>query len=122
MPIVDVSPVVSEKGKLRADAARMLADSIARVFNAERGRVWVRVTELHESGYAENGTSLAKDGLPVFVQVLHADWPDQASRPTEARAIAEAVAVGLVRQVQLIHVIYAPAGRGRVALGSRLVE
>ena len=122
MPIVDVSPVVSEKGKLRADAARMLADSIARVFNAERGRVWVRVTELHESGYAENGTSLAKDELPVFVQVLHADWPDQESRSTEARAIAEAVAFSLSRQVELVHVIYAPSGRGRVALGGKLVE
>ena len=122
MPIIDVSPVVSASNRLRADAAQILADSLARVFKAEDGQVWVRITKIHESGYAENGACVAKNELPVFVQVLHADWPDQESRSTEARAIAAAVAFSLSRQVELVHVIYAPSGRGRVALGGKLVE
>jgi len=122
MPIIDVSPVVSASNRLRTDAAQILADSLARVFKAEDGQVWVRITEIHESGYAENGACVARNELPVFVQALHADCPDQESRSKEASAIAEAVAVNLRRQVALVHVIYAPSGRGRVAFGGKLVE
>jgi hypothetical protein len=55
------------------------------------------------------------------VQVLHADTPDQGSRIQEAKALAEAVAACLGRQVQRVHIEYEPDGRGRVAFGGKLV-
>ncbi len=121
MPIVDVRPVVSDSRKLPDDAAQMLADSIARVLSAKAGRVWVRMTELPDGKYAENEATVEDNDLPVFVQVLHADWPDEQTRIKEAAALAEAVAISFGRQIERVHVEYAPPGRGRVAFGGRLV-
>jgi phenylpyruvate tautomerase PptA (4-oxalocrotonate tautomerase family) len=122
MPIVDVRPVVSASRKLPSDAAQTLADSIARVLSADTGRVWVRVTELQDGKYAENGATVEDDDLPVFVQVLHADWPDEEARVKEAEELAAAVASSLRRPVERVHVEYAPPGRGRVDFGGKLVR
>ena len=121
MPIVDVHPVVSASRKLPENAAQTLADSISRVLNARRGRVWVRVTELPDGQYAENGATLADNDLPVFVRVLHADWPEEDTRGKEAVALAASVAACLGRQVEQVHIEYAPPGRGRIAFGGKLV-
>ncbi len=122
MPIVDVRPVVSASRKLPSDAAQTLAASIARVLGADTGRVWVRVTELQDGKYAENGAMVEDDDLPVFVQVLHTDWPDEEARVNEAEQLAAAVASSLRRPVERVHVEYAPPGRGRVAFGGKLVR
>ncbi len=121
MPIVDVRPVVSATCTLPDDAAQMLADSISRVLHAKAGLVWVRMTELPDGKYAENGARLGDNNLPVFVQVLHADWPEAEARPKEAEALAAAVAASLGRRVDQVHIEYAPPGRGRVAFGGKLV-
>ena len=121
MPIVDVRPVVSASQHLAADAAQVIADSIARVLSADPGRVWVRFAELPKDRYAENGEVVDDNDLPVFVQVLHADWPTEDSRVQEAKALAVAVAASLGRQVERVHIEYAPPGRGRVAFGGKLV-
>ena len=121
MPILDVRPVVSLSCKLPNNAAQTLADSISQVMNAKTGRIWVRVTELPNGKYAENGTTVRDDELPVFVQVLHADWPDEGARGEEAAALAVAIAASLGRQVEQVHIEYAPPGRGRVAFGGKLV-
>ena len=122
MPIVEVRPVVSASRKLPSDAAQTLADSIARVLGAKTGRVWVRMTELQSGKYAENGATVEDDDLPIFVQILHADWPDEEARVKEAEELAEAVASSLMRPVEHVHVEYAPPGRGRVAFGGKLVR
>ena len=121
MPIVDVRPVVSASRKLPDDAAQMLADSISRVLNAKTGTVWVRMTELPSGSYAENEATVEDNDLPVFVQVLHADWPEEDAILQEAEALAAAVAASLGRKVERVHIEYAPPGRGRVAFGGKLV-
>ena len=121
MPIIDVRPVVSASHELPEGAAQILADSISRELNAQTGRVWVRLIEIPKGKYAENGEVLEDKELPVFVQVLHADWPDEGVRVQEAEAIAAAVAASLGRQVERVHIEYAPPGRGRVAFGGKLV-
>ena len=120
MPIIDVRPVVSAS-QLPDNAAQIIADSIARELNANTGRVWVRLTELPREKYAENGEVVEDNDLPVFVQVLHADWPIENARVQEAEALAVAVAACLGRQVERVHVEYAPPGRGRIAFGGKLV-
>lgn len=121
MPLLDVRPVVSASHELPAHAAQTLADSISRALNAQTGRVWVRLTEIPKGKYAENGEVLQDNELPVFVQVMHADWPDEGARVQEAEALAVAVAASLGRQVERVHIEYAPPGRGRVAFGGKLV-
>jgi len=81
----------------------------------------VRMTELPNERYAENGTTVEDNDLPVFVHVLHADWPEEDIRFKEAEALAVAVAASLGRQVEHVHIEYAPPGRGRVAFGGKLV-
>jgi hypothetical protein len=122
MPIVDVCPVLSASRKLPPDAAQTLADSIARVLSVETGRVWVRMTELQDGKYAESEATVEDDGLPVFVQTLHADWPGEDARVKEAEERAETVASSLRRPVEHVHVEYAPPGRIRVAFGGQLVQ
>ena len=121
MPIIDVRPVVSASRKLPENAAQTIADSISRVLNAKTGGVWVRMTALPAGQYAENGATAEDNDLPVFVRVLHADWPEEDTRRKEAAALAASVASCLGRQVQHVHIEYALPGRGRVAFGGKLV-
>jgi phenylpyruvate tautomerase PptA (4-oxalocrotonate tautomerase family) len=121
MPIIDVRPVVSDPRELPADAAQVLADSIAQVLGAKPGRVWVRLSELPKDEYAENGEAVEDNDLPVFVSVLLADWPRDDDKVQQARELAVAVAASLGRQVERVHIEYAPPGRGRVAFGGKLV-
>ena len=121
MPIVDVRPVVSASRELPANAARLLAEAISQVLNAEAGRVWVRLAEIPQDRYAEYGTDIEDDDLPGFATVLLADWPEQDLRVGQAEAVAFAVAASLGRQAERVHIEYSPPGRGRVAFGGRLV-
>lgn len=79
------------------------------------------MAEIHDGNYAENGASIEGNDLPVFVQVLHADWPTEEARVQEATALAAAIAICLGRQPERVHVEYAPPGRGRIAFGGKLV-
>ena len=121
MPIIDICPVDSTSSNLPENAAQTIADSISRVLNAKTGRVWVRITELAAGQYAENGATVEDNDLPVFVRVMHADWPDEDTRSDEAAALAASVASCLGRQVEHVHIEYAPPGRSRVAFGGKLV-
>ena len=121
MPIIDVCPVVSASMKLPENAAQTIADSISRGLNAKTGQVWVRMTELAAGKYAENGATVEDNDLPVFVRVLHADWPEEDTRSNEAAALAASVASCLGRHVEHVHIEYAPPGRSRIAFGGKLV-
>ena len=107
--------------KLPENAAQTIADSISRGLNAKTGQVWVRMTELAAGKYAENGVTVEDNDLPVFVRVLHADWPEEDTRSNEAAALAASVASCLGRHVEHVHIEYAPPGRTRIAFGGKLV-
>ncbi len=120
MPIIDVQ-LVAEAPRLPEDLASRLAESLAGVFSSPTGRVWVRLSVLPSTHYAENGGQ-APDALPAFVRVLHADLPSNEVLSTQAQAISKAVAACVARPSQSVHVEYAPAGRGRVAFGGQLLR
>ena len=120
MPIVDVCTVMPDASPLPAGTAKALANSIAAVFNVGAGRVWLRLQVLPQSHYAENGPG--EDPSPVFVKVIHADLKPADQLAQEAMALTQAVAACLGRNAELIHVEYAPAGRGRMAFGGNLVH
>ena len=120
MPILDVCIVAPEGGHVRAGAAKTLANAVAEVFGADPGRVWVRVQALPQSLYAENGND--EDPSPVFVKVMHADLKVIDHLEREAMELAHAVASCLGCQTELVHIEYAPAGRGRIAFGGKLLK
>jgi len=120
MPIVDIQLVSGGGGQSEHMAAKA-AEALAGVFGAPAGRVWVRLSFLTSSAYAENGTPEAPSSAPVFVRVLHADLPAREALALEARAISQAIGACVQRGPQRVHVEYAPAGRGRVAFGGDLL-
>ena len=120
MPIVDVQ-LVAEGPNVPSGLAARLAESLAGVFSSPTGRVWVRLSLLPSTQYAENGVR-APDALPVFVRVLHADLPPDDALSTQAQVISKAVAACVARPSQWVHVEYAPAGRGRMAFGGQLLR
>lgn len=90
MPIVDVQ-LVSGGGGQTEDMAASIANALADVFQAQPGRVWVRISYLPSSSYAENDITEAPLFAPVFVRVLHADLPPLEALALEASAVAKAV-------------------------------
>lgn len=120
MPIVDVQ-LVAEDPRVPDDLASRVAESLAGVFRSPAGRVWVRLSVLPATHYAENGAQ-GPAAMPVFVRVLHADLPADDVLAAQALAISKAVAACVARPSESVHVEYAPAGRGRMAFGGQLVR
>jgi phenylpyruvate tautomerase PptA (4-oxalocrotonate tautomerase family) len=120
MPIIDAQIVLPAAAELPPGTAQALADAMAQVFGSPPGRVWVRLHALPTADYAENGS--APPPLPVFLRVLHADLPSADVLAAQARALAQSAAAVLGREQELVHVEYAPPGRGRVAFGGQLVR
>jgi len=120
MPIVDVKIVAPAGTVLPEGTARALAQALAAVFQAPEGRVWVRLSQLAEHLYAENGP--AERGHPVFITVLYADLPPREALVAQALALSKAVSGCLGREPEHVHVEFSPPGRGRVAFGGKLLQ
>lgn len=123
MPILDIERVLPDG----ADAAptglaAALADATGRVFGSAPGRTWVRLRALPASAYAENGTTLAADALPVFVTALLAQPPKGDALAAQVRALTDAVAQALHVDATRVHVQFAPPGIGRQAFGGTLIR
>jgi phenylpyruvate tautomerase PptA (4-oxalocrotonate tautomerase family) len=122
MPILDVTLVPGNGETLAADLPRQLADAAGRAFGAAPGSVWVTLHLLPVDRYAENDTAAADTPRPVFVRVLKAIEDTADARAAEAAALAAAFAACLACDPSHVHLIYEPAGRGRVAFGGRLAR
>lgn len=120
MPILDVQIVGPVPAALDAGLAARLADAAARVFAAPPGSTWVRVHRLAAADYAENGGIDPEDAPPLFVSLLLAEPPEGEARAAQAAALAEALAAAAGRPTDRVHLLYEPAGRGRVAFGGRI--
>ncbi len=120
MPIVDVQ-VVAKGSAVPEGLALRLAEALAPVLSAPPGHAWVRLSILPEAQYAENGANEGATSLPVFVRLLHADLPNAEVLAMQAEAISRTVALCIPCFPHQVHVEYAPAGRGRVAFGGKLL-
>lgn len=121
MPVIDVSWVGGPTAAVPPDLARRIADAAGSVLGLPAGRVWVRLALLPLGHYAENGIADADLPRPVFVTVMHADLPAADLLAAQARALADALAAAVPCDPALVHLEYAPPGRGRVAFGGRLM-
>jgi phenylpyruvate tautomerase PptA (4-oxalocrotonate tautomerase family) len=122
MPIVDIKLVLRKDASPRPRLARAIADAVGAALHLPPGRVWVRVSAIAEQDYAENGTSEAETDTPVFVSVLHAVLPPQPALQTEASVLASTIAGVVGTGANLVHIEYAPPGKGRIAFGGILLE
>jgi phenylpyruvate tautomerase PptA (4-oxalocrotonate tautomerase family) len=122
MPIVDVQLVMPAHTPLPSGLTQELADSIGDLLDAPPGRVWVRLSVLPATHYAENRAAIEASSLPVFVRVLHAHSPQGPARQEQLTALTHAVAIVTGRPADLVHLEFAPDGAGRVAFGGQLVS
>ena len=122
MPIVDVELVAAPGDRLAEGLAQSLADVVGRTLQSPAGQTWVRVRVLAREHYAENASPVPETDLPVFVTVLKLDLPERAQSASEIPALTRAVAGILGRAESCVHVEYAPAARGRLAFGGKLIE
>jgi phenylpyruvate tautomerase PptA (4-oxalocrotonate tautomerase family) len=123
VPILDIERVLPDGAEAApAGLAAALADATGRVFGSAPGRTWVRLRALPASAYAENGTTLSADALPVFVTVLLAQPPKCAALSDQVRALTDAVAQTLHVDATRVHVQVAPPGVGRQAFGGTLIR
>ena len=116
MPILNIR-IVQPEADIPAGLAQAVADAAGAVFQSHPQGTWVTVDALPGTRYAENGG--AKD-LPVFVDVLVGQWPEPSVMRSQASEIAAAVAQACARPVDNVHVIFAPAAKGRIAFGGKL--
>lgn len=122
MPIVDIEIVGDPKGAIEPGLAQALADGAGAIFGAAPGTTWVRVRRLPATAYAEHAAPVQPSEWPVFVTVTRRELPERAALGREAAALAHAVAQTVGRSATRVHVEYAPAASGRIALGGTLVE
>ena len=120
MPIVDACIVTPANEDGSPGTAKLLANAIADALGVASGEVWVRVNYLPQTLYAENSSEGAP--CPVFLKVLHADVKPIEHVEQEAKALAQVVGACLERSPELVHIEFAPAGRGRIAFGGRLLR
>jgi phenylpyruvate tautomerase PptA (4-oxalocrotonate tautomerase family) len=118
MPIVDACIVIQEGEAAQSNAAKTIANAVATTLGVASGTVWVRLQLLPRSLYAENGDE--ENRCPVFLRLLLADPKPVEQLEQEASKLAQAVGACLGRPSELVHIEYAPSGRGRIAFGGRL--
>jgi phenylpyruvate tautomerase PptA (4-oxalocrotonate tautomerase family) len=119
MPIIDIELVGPVDGPPVPGLAQAVADDLGKALGAQAGKVWVRLRTLSPTNYAENE---AKSPHPAFVSVLAAAPPAGDELHRQVSEITAIVARHTGRPRDLVHVLFEPAARGRIAFGGRLVE
>ena len=120
MPIVTISLLEDDPPQAVAGTSlQRLADSLGELFGAAKNGVWVSLTYLPRSQYAENGGA-DPSNRPVFVELLCAEPAEACERVRQAEQIAQRVADHLQRPKHNVHVLYLPAAKGQIAFGGQL--
>jgi len=120
MPIVDIEIVLKPDEIIQSGMIAELADQLGEIFGSSNGGTWVKVNELPENHYAENGGK--EEGVyPIIVSVLKSKLPPPEEMQKEVEKITSAVAQICGRSSENVHVIYQPEGKGRVAFGGKIV-
>ena len=120
MPIVDIEIIPKPEEIIRDEIVQELADQLGEIFGSPKGGTWVKIRELTENHYAENGGK--EEGVyPIFVSVLKSRLPSPDELQKEVKRITGAVAQICGRSTENVHVIYHSEGKGRVAFGGKIV-
>lgn len=120
MPILRIAIVLRHGEGLPSNLARRLADATGAVFGSPPGHTWIVLSEISGEQYAENHNHPVERPSPVFAHVLRSQLPAPEALAAEAAALAAAIAQICGRPAEQVHIIYEPAGAGRVAFGGVL--
>ncbi|XAM00669.1 hypothetical protein OT109_04600 [Phycisphaeraceae bacterium D3-23] len=116
MPILNVE-LVTDDGQVPADLAARIADAAGNIFDAELGRVWVKLAGTPTHCYAENAVPQDETPRPVFVSVLLWTHPPANEWERTVKALTRAIAQCSGRPTENVHLLLEPEARGRIAFG-----
>ncbi|MCH7663623.1 MAG: hypothetical protein IH859_07115 [Chloroflexi bacterium] len=119
MPILNVEIVLNPDEELRAGLAGEIADAAGAILGSEAGGMWVKLRELPKERYAENEGGPPEGVWPVFVEVLKAELPQGEEMGKEAAKLATEIGRICGRRRENVHILYLPAGAGRIFFGGR---
>lgn len=104
------------------DVGVAVADDTPDVDNTSGFEIMVRLRSIDRRDYAENKTVIDQYVRPTFVNVLRYELLNAAELRREMSEVAELVARTLDRPRDNVHVVDAPAGKGRIGFGGELQE
>lgn len=119
MPILAIEMVVAAGETAPPGLAGQIADAAGEVLSASVGSTWVRLRTLPAGQYGESGGAPA-GVMPVFVDLLVAQWPDPAVLQTQCAALADLVGRLCGRPPENVHILVQPPAAGRIAFGGKL--
>ena len=122
MPILDIEMILCPDEALAPGFAAEIADRCGQVFGAPPGSTWIKLHAIPCNHYAENGGGPPDGVFPVFVSVLRARLPAPDVLLAEVARLTTAVAEVTGRPQENVHIVYLPAGAGRLAFGGELVS
>ena len=117
MPIIDVEVVMKPNEGLREGLAAEIADAAGEIFGSEPGGTWVKLRALPREQYAENEGDPPEGVWPVFVNVLKGELPEGDQMREEAGKLAAEIGRICSRPKENVHILYLPAGTGRIFFG-----
>lgn len=118
MPILKIEIIGEPDVYDRKDLARNIADSIGQALNAGPQDVWVRISVISPSDYAENNGDV--EYLPVFASVLKMENPEIEELKKEIDKITNCIAESCNRPKENVHVSYDLPAKERQAFGGEL--
>lgn len=123
MPIIRLKLLIRDDAeRIEHETLQQLADDLGRYFESEPAGTWVEAEYLPFEQYAENLIELDEGVKPTRVYVMRHDLPNEEKLAQEAGELARIVAKRLRRPRRNTHIVYEPAGKGRVAFGGTLVR
>ncbi len=120
MPILNIEIVGAVAQELRSDLAPRLADLAGEALGSRPQGTWIKLHFIPREHYAENARGPGQGVLPVIVSLLQADVPEGEALAEQIRLLTQAIATGVGRSAEHIHIIVEPPARGRIAFGGSL--
>lgn len=120
MPILNIEIVGAVAQELRSDLASRLADLAGEALGSRPQGTWIKLHFMPREHYAENAGGPDHGVLPVIVSLLQAQVPEGDALAEQIQLLTEAIAKGIGRPAENIHIIIEPAARGRIAFGGSL--
>jgi phenylpyruvate tautomerase PptA (4-oxalocrotonate tautomerase family) len=122
MPVLDVEIVLKPGEEIAQGIARRIADRAGEIFGSRPRTTWVKLRAIPDDHYAENDAGPEIESHPVFVSILKAKLPPPDQMQREVDVLTPAIAEICGRPPENVHILYLPAGAGRIAFGGRIVS
>lgn len=117
MPILNIEIIGPLEESLLPGLAERLANLAGQALNSRPQGTWVKLKFVPRDQYAENQGGPPPGVLPVIVTLLQATVPHGNALARQAGDLASAIAEGLERPREHIHIIVEPAAKTRIFFG-----